>query len=404
MIAQIIQQANAPADAPLLTEDAAILLPFGWSTSLCVGCRRIADAGEIVLVSRITTTQRYAQVPYAGSELQKRIGSGGGEERNMPLVLMQRAWRDDPKYKDTEFSVYHYPQQYFNFVHGGEKFVYYRPSRGASVDEASTYFGCGELGDWWTDPQDETHRFVGIRRPIRFATPVRHVDAREQMFESRFQDRSAFQGHSVRAIDDIDYYRILNAAGLTGAAWSEAPTVDDVMSGLTLLPTNLSPPRDAFRELVEVPDGTGYRPTGRAIDVVESAALQERARGDHQDTLKRVKAMADARGARCLFNNNVDLLVEFGENKLLVEAKSLNVKTAAVDRMRYGMGQLFDYGVRYRAEIGRAQPVLAFGAVPSHDVAWISTILQDNGIAFIARDRAGIIPLNTAAKTLPLFV
>ncbi len=38
----------------------------------------------------------------------------------MPLVLMQRAWKDDPKYKDTEFVVYHYPQQYFDRIHGGD--------------------------------------------------------------------------------------------------------------------------------------------------------------------------------------------------------------------------------------------------------------------------------------------
>ncbi len=44
---------------------------------------------------------------------------------------MQRAWQDDPKYKDTEFVVYHYPQQYFDQIHGGEKFAYYRPGRGA---------------------------------------------------------------------------------------------------------------------------------------------------------------------------------------------------------------------------------------------------------------------------------
>jgi hypothetical protein len=55
----------------------------------------------------------------------------------MPLVLMQRAWRDDPKYKDTEFVVYHYPQQYFDQIHGGERFVYYRPARDAKVGEAS---------------------------------------------------------------------------------------------------------------------------------------------------------------------------------------------------------------------------------------------------------------------------
>lgn len=35
------------------------------------------------------------------------------------------------------------------------------------------------------------------------------------------------------------------------------------------------------------------------------------------------------------------------------------------------MGQLFDYGVRYRAEIGRAQPVLAFGEMPSRHLGWI---------------------------------
>jgi hypothetical protein len=222
------------------------------------------------------------------------------------------------------------------------------------------------------------------------------------MYESTFTSRNAFQGRSVRRIDDLDYYRILDAAGLTGAAWHDAPTVDDVLSGL-LVPANSEAPRDAFRPLTVVPDGTGYRPTGKPIDIFEAAALQERARADHQDTLKLVKAMAEARGGRCLFNNNVDLLASFGERRLLVEAKSLNVASAAVDRMRYGMGQLFDYGVRYRAEIGRAQPVLAFGTMPSQEVAWIATILQETGVAFIARQREALLPLNDAAKALPIF-
>ena len=166
---------------------------------------------------------------------------------------------------------------------------------------------------------------------------------------------------------------------------------------------SVEPPRDAFRPLAVVPDGTGYRPTGKAIDVFESAALQERARGDHQATLRLVKAMVEARDGRCLFNNNVNLLASFTSQKLLVEAKSLNVESAAVNRMRYGMGQLFDYRVRYRAEIGRAQPVLAFGAIPPRDVGWISTILQENGVAFIARQRESLLPMNDAAKALPIF-
>jgi hypothetical protein len=113
--------------------------------------------------------------------------------------------------------------------------------------------------------------------------------------------------------------------------------------------------------------------------------------------------MAEARGGSCLFNNNVDLLATFGERRLLVEAKSLNIPSAAVDRMRYGMGQLFDYGVRYRAELGLAQPVLAFGTLPSTEVGWISTILQENGIAFVARHREALLPMNEAAAALPLF-
>lgn len=113
--------------------------------------------------------------------------------------------------------------------------------------------------------------------------------------------------------------------------------------------------------------------------------------------------MVEARSGHCLFNNNVDLLASFESQSLLVEAKSLSVQSVAVDRMRYGMGQLFDYGVRYRAEIGRAQPVLAFGAVPSREVSWISTILQETGIAFIARQRGSLLPMNDAAKVLPIF-
>ena len=50
------------------------------------------------------------------------------------------------------------------------------------------------------------------------------------------------------------------------------------------------------------------------------------------------------------------------------------------------MGQLFDYRVRYKAEVAGAEPVLAFGARPDRATGWVTTILQENGIAFIARD------------------
>ena len=319
----------------------------------------------------------------------------------MPIVLMQRAWRDDPKYKDTEFVVYHYPRQYFDRLQGGEKFVYYRPSRGASPGQESSYFGYGELGDVWDDPYDAEHRFVGIRKPVRFLRPVPYADGAGRMYESRFQGRNAFQGQSVRYIDDLDLHRILDAAGLTGVAIAEAPSVDDVISGRASPLTR--PPLDAFRSLLVVPEGTGYRPTGDGPDVYEAASLQERARADHQNTVRLLKERIDAVGGSCLYNNNVDLLAQFDDRKFLIEVKSLNNPASTVDRMRYGMGQLFDYSVRYRAQIGRAIPVLAFGTMPRDDVSWISEILQGNDVGFVAREAGRLKPMNESARQLPVF-
>jgi hypothetical protein len=316
---------------------------------------------------------------------------------------MQREERES-NYLDLEYVVYHYPHQYFKFIDGGEKFVYYRPSRGAKADQASTYIGCGELGDWWPDENHPDHRFVAIRRPVPFVKPVPFADASARMYESRYASRNSFQGQSVRHIDEVDYYRILGAAGLTGALLDEAPTIDDVVRGTVSPLTFGDPPIDDLRPMLVVPEGTGYRPSGKAPpNVFEAAALQERARTDHQRILKDLLALGTERGATCFWNNNIDLFMQLGDRRLLIEAKSLNASYAAVDRMRYGMGQLFDYSVRYKAKIGNSEPVLAFGAPPARDAGWISTILQENRVAFIARDRERVIPLNELARTLPIF-
>jgi hypothetical protein len=316
----------------------------------------------------------------------------------MPVVLMQR---ENSTYKDVPFVLYHYPERYFERIRGGEQFLYYRPSRGARSSEASSYFGAGVLGDIFPDPADPTHRWVDIEKPVRFITPVPYVDASGRMYESRYANTSAFQGQSIRYIDDFDYYRILSAAGLTSSIFDEAPSVTDVLLGRAS-PLTI-PPKDTFRPLDVVPDGTGYRPTGKYPDVQESAALQERARSDHQETLRLLKTHVERRGGTCEFNNNVDLLATFGDRRYLVEVKSLARRLSTVDRMRYGMGQLFDYSVRYRAEIGRAKPVLAFGAMLSPDVAWVSEILQGNQVAFIARERDELRPANELAKELLIF-
>jgi hypothetical protein len=163
-------------------------------------------------------------------------------------------------------------------------------------------------------------------------------------------------------------------------------------------------PKDGFREIERVPPGAGYVPrSGDPPNVYEAAALQERAREDHQRVLGLIVRDIRAKGGTCLYNNNVDLLAKLGEDRLLVEAKSLNDLADAVDRMRYGMGQLMDYGVRYRAEIEGAKPMLVFGRAPASDAGWIGDILQANGVAFACGVGDAVQPLNERARQTRLF-
>jgi hypothetical protein len=151
-----------------------------------------------------------------------------------------------------------------------------------------------------------------------------------------------------------------------------------------------------------VPAGTGYIPHGSALpDRFETAALHERARSDHQETLQLILNAVQSAGGAGLYNNNVDLFVRVGEARFLIEAKSLTRPEVAVDRMRYGLGQLMDYTVRYRAELLGAAPVLAFGAPPTRDASWIATILNESSVAFVARTGGEIRGLNDLGKALP---
>jgi hypothetical protein len=161
-------------------------------------------------------------------------------------------------------------------------------------------------------------------------------------------------------------------------------------------------PKDSFRIVNSIPEGTGYVPQGRALpSIYESAALQERARKDHQATLELIRRAVEISGGSCWYNNNVDLFARVGDRRFLIEAKSLNDPKTALDRMRYGMGQLFDYRVRYRAELENAEPVLAFGSRPPVELAWIATILQENNVSFIANVGERVAPLNRLGESLP---
>jgi hypothetical protein len=320
-------------------------------------------------------------------------------------VVMQRTWKEDRTYHDVEGVIYHYPRAYFDLLSGFERFVYYRPSSGAARNERSAYIGYGTLSQPYDDPDNPNRRYVDVRQYRPFA-PVPFADAGGIFFESGFTSRNAFQGRSIRPISEVDFVRILVAAGIYGDPFEALADTNAVIAlPYSSLVIAASAPTQPLRQVDGIPPGTAYRPTGQAIDVREAAALQERARKDHQDTLRALQMLVHERGGTTYLNNNVDLLADVRGEKLLIEAKSIGTENVVVDRMRYGIGQLADYSVRYRGELGGAQRVLAFGRIPSPASRWIATILQESDIAFVALDRSvdRVVPLNELARDIPLF-
>ena len=319
----------------------------------------------------------------------------------MPVVLSQRTWQDDPKYLDREGVIYHYPRQYRGRINDYDRFIYYRPATGSAEAERSTYIGHGVLGVSIEDWARTGHYFVDIAwyEPFEHPVPLRQNDA---FVETESITSPQFQS-AARPIRETAYYRILMLGGVS-ASREFVPLTTELVLAAGYSALVVDAPRDTFRDALVIPEGTGYVPSGKALpSVYESAALQERARKDHNATLELIRRHAERLGGRCWYNNNIDLFVRCGDRAFLIEAKSLNDARQSVDRMRYGMGQLFDYRVRYKAEVAGAEPVLAFGAPPDLSTQWIATILEENGVAFIARTGGRLQPLNERARSLGIF-
>jgi len=301
---------------------------------------------------------------------------------------------------DVEGALYHYPRQYFARVKGFDRFIYYRPL-GKSTPRVDSlhYFGFGILGEVTPDPKRSDHRFVDIAKyqPLDNLVPLR--DSHGNYYESGTPEIPPMQS-AVREISDVAYQQILAAAVVADIGISMLSSTAEVTAkGFAARP--LTFPKDRLRELSIVPNGAGYVPTGTPVDVYEAAALQERARADHQRILSEITRRIRNLGGSTWYNNNIDLFATLGERGMLIEAKSLNDARHAVDRMRYGMGQLFDYRIRYETEINGAQPVLAFGRPPQDDAGWVGRVLDRNGVAFVSRNGDQLIALNDRAEDLP---
>jgi len=320
----------------------------------------------------------------------------------MPVVLSQHFSPHDRVYEDAEGSVYHYPRQYFTRIRPYDSFVYYRPlGKSRERDDSKHYFGCGMLGLPYPDPHRPDHRFVDLVRYQSFPHLVPLKDPLGNYYETGTPTQLATQS-AVRQIGELDFLRILAAAGVAQLGVSQMPSTEAVVESSYAGPP-IAAPTDELREIRAIPGGTGYRPHGdRVLDVYESAALQERARADHQRVLKLIAAKTLALGGRCWYNNNIDLFVQVGPSRLLVEAKSLVNPTRAVDRMRYGIGQLADYCVRYEHKVAGATKVLAFGRPPDHETSWVATVLDRTNVAFVAAVENEIVPLNDLAREIAL--
>ena len=320
----------------------------------------------------------------------------------MPVVLSQRYIGDPepPKYRDVEGVIYHYPRIYFKRILPDDRFVYYRPEKGSTAPNAGTYFGHGRLGVPYPDMLDAERRFVDVCGFAYFPRPVRRGGVGDVWTETGSTQAPQWQS-SVRDLSLYDYHRILIAGGVALSDVETLPTVDDLLDGL--VSQLVMAPTDPLRRATSIPDGTGYEWRGGALpNLAESAALQERARADHQRVLRRIATTVERKGGRWWFNNNIDLFAQVGEQRLLIEAKSLTDPARTVDRMRYGMGQLFDYRVRYEADVAGAQPVLAFGTPPTRSDAWVANILEANGVAFLALRDDDLVALNDRAQRLAI--
>jgi hypothetical protein len=320
----------------------------------------------------------------------------------MPVVLTQHFSPLDRVYQDAEFSLYHYPRVYFTRVEPYDRFIYYRPlGKSARRPDSRRYFGHGVIGQPFPDPYRADHRFAPLVRAKPFPRLVGDRDIAGNFYETESSTMPPFQA-AVRRISETAYHRILAEAGVTAASIEAMPSTEAV-SAFYLPSATTQPPRDHFRIIKQVPPGAGYVPHNTELNVYESAALRERARADHQRVLSLIADRVHERGGTCSYNNNVDLLADFGNTRVLVEAKSLTDLRDGVDRMRYGIGQLADYGFRYRSELSGAAPLLAFGHAPDRQTEWIADVLQDNGVGFAAMANDGLVALNAAGRELPLF-
>ena len=140
----------------------------------------------------------------------------------MPIVLTSNEIiLSGYSWKDREGEQYHFPNQYRNKIVHGERFAYYRGVHRADGQRGEMeYFGVGEIGEVWLDPDTEElnaqkrNWYCSIENYVPFSDPVmaKEGDATIETVKHKNHWRTA-----VRTISEEQHQELLAKANLKAA-------------------------------------------------------------------------------------------------------------------------------------------------------------------------------------------
>ncbi|MDD5126729.1 MAG: HNH endonuclease [Dehalococcoidales bacterium] len=130
----------------------------------------------------------------------------------MLIVLSQRI---DIKsdYDDVPFSSYHFPKQYRNLIHSGDRFIYYQGDRWKK--EHRYYFGCGVIGKVYSAANNTFYADIVDGETFAQKVPIYHPEG--DFYESldyssvRKKPNPPWQS-SIRPLSETAFSTILAAA------------------------------------------------------------------------------------------------------------------------------------------------------------------------------------------------
>lgn len=132
----------------------------------------------------------------------------------MTIVLSQRI-NAKSDYDDVPFFKYHFPKEYKNLIHEGDRFVYYQG--GHLTGENRYYYGCGVIGRIYSATNTTYYADIVDGQHFNLKVPIRRPQG--DWFESLdYQEvrKKAFPPwrRSIRSLSEAAFSAILSAANV----------------------------------------------------------------------------------------------------------------------------------------------------------------------------------------------